>query len=140
SPESGSLVAVSSVAAPVMKPLFDTRAAGDVLLEVAQKLKKPLDLPWKTYDELLKATFDQLGEDAWSAAQKQRGWWGQLPARLAGDRSRRGGDAGRTGTSELHPLRERAWREPDRDSRAVRGGDDRRPGVGRDPREDHPGR
>jgi anaerobic selenocysteine-containing dehydrogenase len=84
SPESGSLVAVSSVAAPVMKPLFDTRAAGDVLLEVAQKLKKPLDLPWKTYDELLKATFDQLGEDGWSTAQKQGGWWGQLPARLAG--------------------------------------------------------
>jgi len=83
SPESGSLVAVSSVAAPVMKPLFDTRSAGDVLLDVAQKLKKPVDLPWKTYDELLKATFDQLGEDAWSAAQKQGGWWGELPARLA---------------------------------------------------------
>jgi anaerobic selenocysteine-containing dehydrogenase len=84
SPESGSLVAVSSVAPPVMKPLFDTRAAGDVLLDVAQKLKKPVELPWKTYDELLKATFDQLGEDAWSAAQKQGGWWGELPARLAG--------------------------------------------------------
>jgi anaerobic selenocysteine-containing dehydrogenase len=82
-PESGSLVAVSSVAPPVMKPLFDTRAAGDVLLDVAQKLKKPVELPWKTYDELLKATFDQLGEDAWSAAQKQGGWWGELRGRLA---------------------------------------------------------
>jgi anaerobic selenocysteine-containing dehydrogenase len=76
-------VAVSSVAPAVMKPLFDTRGAGDVLLEVAQKLKKPIDLPWKTYEELLKATFDQLGEDAWSTAQKQGGWWGELPARLA---------------------------------------------------------
>jgi anaerobic selenocysteine-containing dehydrogenase len=83
SAESGSLVAVASVAPPVMKPLFDTRAAGDVLLDVAQKLKRPLELPWKTYDELLKATFDQLGEDAWSAAQKQGGWWGDLPSRVA---------------------------------------------------------
>ncbi len=45
-PESGSMVAVASVAAPAMKPLFQTRATPDVLLDVAQKLKKPLDLPW----------------------------------------------------------------------------------------------
>ena len=57
-PESGSMVAVASVAPPAMKPLFQTRATPDVLLDVAQKLKKPLGLPWQTYDEMLKATFD----------------------------------------------------------------------------------
>ena len=35
-------------AAPAMKPLYQTRATPDVLLEVAGKLKKPLALPWKT--------------------------------------------------------------------------------------------
>jgi anaerobic selenocysteine-containing dehydrogenase len=78
-PESGSMTAVAGVAGPAMKPLFQTRATPDVLLDVAQKLKKPLSLPWQTYDAMLKATFDALGEDAWSAAQKQGGWWGSLP-------------------------------------------------------------
>ena len=47
-----------SVAGPAMKPLLQTRATPDVLLDVASKLKKPLGLPWQTFDEMLKATFD----------------------------------------------------------------------------------
>jgi anaerobic selenocysteine-containing dehydrogenase len=82
-PESGSAQAVISVAGPVMKPLFDTRATGDVLLDVAHKLQKPLDLPWQTYDEMVKAAVDPLGEDAWSTAQSQSGWWGDLPRAAA---------------------------------------------------------
>jgi anaerobic selenocysteine-containing dehydrogenase len=77
-PESGSMVAVASVAAPPMKPLFQTRATPDVLIEVSKKLKKPLELPWGTYDAMLKATFDGIGADAWATAQKQGGWWGEL--------------------------------------------------------------
>jgi anaerobic selenocysteine-containing dehydrogenase len=83
-PESGSLQAVASVAGPVMRPLYQTRATGDVLLEVGRALAKPVDLPWQTYDEMLKASFDGLpaaeGSDAWTAAQTQGGWWGDLPA------------------------------------------------------------
>ena len=82
-PESGAAQAVISVAGPVMKPLFQSRPTGDVLLEVAHKLQKPLDLPWQTYDEMLKASVDQIGEDAWSTAQTQSGWWGELPRNLA---------------------------------------------------------
>jgi anaerobic selenocysteine-containing dehydrogenase len=82
-PESGSLQAVVSVAGPVMKPLFQTRATGDVLLEVAGKLQKPLNLPWQTYDAMLKASLAPLGEDAWTTAQKQSGWWGDLPTSAA---------------------------------------------------------
>jgi anaerobic selenocysteine-containing dehydrogenase len=54
-PESGSLEAVTTVAGPVMKPLHQTRATADVLIEVAGKLKPPVALPWKTAEELTKA-------------------------------------------------------------------------------------
>jgi anaerobic selenocysteine-containing dehydrogenase len=87
-PESGALLAVASVAPPAMKPLHETRSMPDVLLEVGRRLHKPLGLPWQTYDEMLKATFDTLpagadGTDAWTAAQKKGGWWGEPPKRAA---------------------------------------------------------
>jgi anaerobic selenocysteine-containing dehydrogenase len=83
-PESGSLVAVLGVAGPAMRPLHETRATCDVLLEVGRRLRKPLGLPWQTYDDMLKASFASLPaaapqSDAWTAAQKQGGWWGELP-------------------------------------------------------------
>ena len=55
-PESGSIEAVTTVAAPVMKPLYQTRATADVLIEVAGKLKPPVALPWKTTEEVAKST------------------------------------------------------------------------------------
>jgi anaerobic selenocysteine-containing dehydrogenase len=54
-PESGALEAVRSVAGPAMKPIHNTRSTPDVVIEVAGKLKSPVALPWKTYEELLKA-------------------------------------------------------------------------------------
>jgi anaerobic selenocysteine-containing dehydrogenase len=83
-PESGSLVSVMSVAPPAMKPIHDTRATADVLLDVASKLKKPLSLGATTYDAMIKASFASLpagadGTDAWTLAQKQGGWWGDVP-------------------------------------------------------------
>jgi anaerobic selenocysteine-containing dehydrogenase len=53
-----------------MRPLHNTRAMPDVLIDVAGKLKKPVSLPWKTFDEMLKSS---MPEAAWTAAQKQ-GW------------------------------------------------------------------
>ncbi|MFN7983513.1 MAG: molybdopterin-dependent oxidoreductase [Vicinamibacterales bacterium] len=82
-PESGSAAAVISVAAPAMKPLFQTRPTGDVVLEISRKLQKPLELPWQTYQDVLKATLAPAGEDAFTAAQKQSGWWGELPKTAA---------------------------------------------------------
>jgi anaerobic selenocysteine-containing dehydrogenase len=55
-PESGSMDAVPASAGPVMKPLYQTRAMADVLIEVAGKLKKPVALPWKTAEEVAKST------------------------------------------------------------------------------------
>ena len=83
-PESGSAAAVVSAAPPVMKPLHQTRATPDVLLEVARQLEKPLELPWQTFDEMLAMTITPLpamteGVDAWTDAQEKGGWWGDLP-------------------------------------------------------------
>jgi anaerobic selenocysteine-containing dehydrogenase len=54
-PESGSIEPVTTVAGPVMKPLHQTRAMAEVLIDVAGKLKPPVALPWKTAEELAKA-------------------------------------------------------------------------------------
>ena len=45
------------VAGPAMKPLYQTRATPDVLLDVAKKLAAPIkpELPWTTFDEMLQA-------------------------------------------------------------------------------------
>ncbi len=55
-PESGSIEAVTMAAGPAMKPLYQTRATADVLIEVASKLKSPVALPWKTAEEVAKST------------------------------------------------------------------------------------
>jgi anaerobic selenocysteine-containing dehydrogenase len=86
-PESGSMVAVLGVAPPVMKPLHDTRATPDVLLDVSRQLAKPLDLPWQTFEEMLTATVmkfpaSSADADAWTEAQEKGGWWGTPTAAI----------------------------------------------------------
>ena len=83
-PESGSATAVVSAAPAVMKPLHDTRATPDVLLEIGRALANPVELPWQTFEQMLTATFGTLpamteGSDAWTDAQEKGGWWGSLP-------------------------------------------------------------
>jgi anaerobic selenocysteine-containing dehydrogenase len=87
-PESGSMVAVLGVAPPVMKPLHDTRATPDVLLDVSRQLTKPLDLTWQTFEEMLTATMmkfpgSSADSDAWTEAQEKGGWWGTPTAAIA---------------------------------------------------------
>ena len=86
-PESGSLMAVASVAPAAMRPLYQTRATGDVLLEIGRGLQRPLELPWQTFDEMLGATFAALPSstpdvDAWTDAQAKGVWVGTLPPTL----------------------------------------------------------
>ncbi len=86
-PESGSALGVVSAAPPVMKPLHQTRATPDVLLELGRQLDKPINLPWQTFDEMLAASFAMLpgmteGVDAWTDAQEKGGWWGELPEEI----------------------------------------------------------
>jgi anaerobic selenocysteine-containing dehydrogenase len=70
-PESGATKAIVTVAGPAMKPLHDTRATEDVLLDVAKKLKKPLAGMPESFSAMLHAAVG--GDDAWSTATKQ-GW------------------------------------------------------------------
>ncbi|MEO8682495.1 MAG: molybdopterin-dependent oxidoreductase, partial [Vicinamibacterales bacterium] len=55
-PESGALAAVTTVAEPAMRPLYDTRSMPDVLLDVSRRLQTPLTpaLP-PSFEEMLKA-------------------------------------------------------------------------------------
>ena len=85
--ESGTAGAVVSAAPAVMKPLHETRATPDVLLEIGRALARPVELPWQTFEEMLAATFATLpamteGSDAWTDAQEMGGWWGSLPPQL----------------------------------------------------------
>jgi menaquinone reductase, molybdopterin-binding-like subunit len=77
-PESGAGIGVANAAGPVMRPLHDTRSTPDVLLDVAGQLKKPVSLPWKTFDEMLKNAFDRMSPDAWGTVQQQG--WVQAPS------------------------------------------------------------
>jgi anaerobic selenocysteine-containing dehydrogenase len=87
-PESGASVSVAGVAPGVMRPLYDTRAMPDVLLEIGRRLQRPLELPWETFDQMLAASFATLPSptadvDAWTDAQAKGMWSGTLPAGLA---------------------------------------------------------
>jgi anaerobic selenocysteine-containing dehydrogenase len=84
-PESGSHVAVRGIAPPAMRPLLQTRATPDVLLEIARRLQRPLtgDLPWETFSEALQAALStspgapRENEAAWERAKEQGGWWSE---------------------------------------------------------------
>jgi menaquinone reductase, molybdopterin-binding-like subunit len=70
-PESGTTRSIVTVAGPSMKPIHDTRATPDVLLEVAKALKKPLASMPESFEAMLQASVG--GDEAWSTATKQ-GW------------------------------------------------------------------
>ena len=87
-PESGTMQAVVSLAPPAMRPLYNTRAMPDVLLEVARRLGEEIvgALPWKTFEEMLRERYTVLSkrpgsieardpEQFWKRMQEQGGWW-----------------------------------------------------------------
>ena len=94
-PESGTPVAVASLAAPVMAPVHETRAMPDVLLDLAGRLQQPLNpaLPWRNYQQLLRETFEALPAvegttQTWDRIQQQGGWWSEDPVPGASDAPR----------------------------------------------------
>lgn len=91
-PESGATVAAVSLAPPALKPLHNTRATPDVLLDLAHRLGglSAKTLPWKTYEEMLQAAYSPLrrlpgsvnaatDDDFWSKVQELGGWWSAGP-------------------------------------------------------------
>jgi menaquinone reductase, molybdopterin-binding-like subunit len=86
--ESGTTEAVVSVAPPAMRPLHDTRALPDVLLDLAHRLggRTRQALPWNSYEEMLQAALAPLAhhpgsvsakdsDEFWKKVQEQGGWW-----------------------------------------------------------------
>jgi anaerobic selenocysteine-containing dehydrogenase len=83
-PESGALGSVASVAPPAMRPLHETRAMADVLLQVAGSLASPLDpaFEWDSYEDMIEAAFRTLPAPAgatvlWRQAQANGGWFSE---------------------------------------------------------------
>ena len=87
-PESGTRLAVVSLAAPAVRPLHNTRAMPDTLLEIAHQLGQEVSkaLPWKTYEEMLKEAYGGLwkqtssieatkADEFWAQIREQGGWW-----------------------------------------------------------------
>ena len=98
-PESGTAKAVASLAPPAMRPLHNTRAMADLLLDVAHQLGKGLSeaLPWRTFEEMVRAAFNGLrghagstgsedGDEFWKKVQEQGGWWSEETKRSAASR------------------------------------------------------
>ena len=87
-PESGTTQSVVSLAPPAMRPLHDTRALPDVLLDLAHRMGGHASeaLPWKSYEQMLQATLSPLAHhpgsisakdngESWNKIQEQGGWW-----------------------------------------------------------------
>ena len=87
-PESGTAQATISVAPPSVLPLHDTRPMPDVLLDLAHRLggRTAAVLPWKSYEEMLRAAIVPLrripgsitatgDDDFWGKVKEQGGWW-----------------------------------------------------------------
>jgi anaerobic selenocysteine-containing dehydrogenase len=95
-PESGANQAVVSLAPPTVRPLHNTRAMPDILLQVAGQLGGGVAaaLPWETFEAMLQSAFATLrrypstvtaesDDEFWTQVQEQGGWWGapaQQPA------------------------------------------------------------
>lgn len=87
-PESGTTRATVSLAPPAVRPLHDTRATPDVLLDIAHRLGGAVAraLPWERFDAMLRDRFIRLvtaegrvgeaeREEIWKRAQADGGWW-----------------------------------------------------------------
>ena len=59
-PEPGVGFPVGAIAQPVVSPLYDTRATGDIILEVAQRLGLGNALPWKTMKDRLQQGWREI--------------------------------------------------------------------------------
>jgi anaerobic selenocysteine-containing dehydrogenase len=126
-PESGAAMPIASLAPPAVRPLHQSRAMPDVLLQVAARLQRPLGFTWQTFEEMLMAAFAGLpapsaDADTWTTAQQQGGWWGktgetaqpgQVGLAAQSGQARRtepatGGQVGRAGQTDRSPVRDAA--------------------------------
>ena len=64
-PEPGVGIPVASISQPVVKPLYDTKAVGDIVLSIAIGIGGDIQrsLPWKNYEEYLKNSWQGIYEE-----------------------------------------------------------------------------
>lgn len=91
-PEPGVGFTVAAIAQPVVAPLFNTRATGDILLGLAQELGLGDALPWASTEEYLKASWREIYERAPPAPETpsfDEFWLAVLKAGIWGEETRR---------------------------------------------------
>ncbi|MCH7507406.1 MAG: molybdopterin-dependent oxidoreductase [Proteobacteria bacterium] len=62
SPEPGMGFAVGAISQPVVSPLYNTRASGDIILGLAQQMDLGEALPWDSMEDFLKARWREIYE------------------------------------------------------------------------------
>lgn len=84
-PESGSTEAVVSLAPPAMRPLHNTRAMPDILLQVTPQLggelasRTPNRMPWTSFEEMLRTQYQELSKEKGSlSASSPEAFWQKL--------------------------------------------------------------
>jgi anaerobic selenocysteine-containing dehydrogenase len=93
-PEPGVGFPVGAIAQPVVAPLYDTRATGDIILALAQRSGLGDTLPWKSMEDCLKQGWREIYQrgahsndaedfDAFWTSVLQAGVWGQDTRRAA---------------------------------------------------------
>jgi len=74
-PEPGVGFPIGSIAQPVVSPLYNTRATGDILLGLARKLGFDNAMPWTTLQEYLKACWRQIHARSSNEEQDFDSFW-----------------------------------------------------------------
>ena len=57
----------------LVRPLYDTRAMPDALIDIAKRSEKGDSFPWSSYEAALRVAWSSLG--SWSQALSRGGWW-----------------------------------------------------------------
>ncbi len=91
-PEPGVGFSIGTVSQPVVSPLYNTRATGDIILQLAQRLGMDDTIPWRSMKDCLKdgwrQIYDRGGPDA-RAESFESFWTGVLKAGVWGEKTHR---------------------------------------------------
>ncbi len=74
-PEAGVGFPIGAVSQPVVSPLYNTRATGDIVLALAQKLGLSDAIPWRSMEECLKDGWREIYERGVPATESFESFW-----------------------------------------------------------------
>ncbi len=114
-PEPGVGFPVGAIAQPVVSPLYDTRASGDIILGLAQQLGLGDALPWKNMEDCLRQGWREIHQRGAldnDAASFETFWNSVLQAGVWGQDAHRERPAGAIGASVIDALNVEAALSP----------------------------